>query len=97
MVYLSMQITVFCQSKLNLFYKFSVLSGWQINMEKTLISPTQRLKHLGFWIYTKELMYFSSVEKLEEIVSIIDSFLTCESVEVRKLAGLFGKINSFKK
>ena len=72
-------------------------SGWQINVEKTLLEPTQRLKHLGILVDTQELMYFSPLTRLEEIVNIIDLMLNSESIPARKIAGLLGKINSCNK
>ena len=66
-------------------------------MEKTLTEPTQCLKYLGVLVDTQELMYFSPLVRLEEIVNIIELMLNLEFVPARNLAALLGKINSCKK
>ena len=78
---------------LGLVYLLQCL-GFSINMEKTILEPTQSLVFLGFTIDSINLELRLSPEKLKKIRAEARKFVGAELISARSLARLLGKMNA---
>ena len=60
--------TEFCIEVLN-------YTGWNVNMDKSVLLPTQQLLYLGFFTDSINMMYFSPVKKFIVIQELIHKVL----------------------
>lgn len=71
-------------------------AGFKINLEKSVIKPTQKLEFLGFLVDTRELTFALPVEKIRRIQSLANDFLQKQSVTPREVACFVGLITAAK-
>ena len=67
----------------------------QINKEKSLLEPTQQVKHLGFHIDFKAGLLQVPSQKLKTVRRELGKLLTNTQVTPRKMAAILGIIRSF--
>lgn len=64
--------------------------GFTINMEKSILSPTQECRFLGFNFNTTNMRMSLPLDKKEKIVSLCNQFLYQISCSIRNLAAFIG-------
>ena len=74
--------------------KVLTVAGWNVNLKKSMLMPTQQLLYLGMYTGSINLMYFSPVKKLIAIKELICKVLDEKWILKRDLAVILGKIAS---
>jgi hypothetical protein len=70
-------------------------AGMQINYDKSILQPTQKVKHLGFTINFEQGTLEVPPEKLRSIRRELGKLLTHQSFTPRKMAAILGVVRSF--
>ena len=90
-----------CKMHVEFVLKIVQFSGWNINWNKSVLLPTQRLKYLGVIIDTVQMKYFAPVYKLnyldESIRNIILMYEERKFIKSVDFAALIGMITDLTK
>ncbi len=68
--------------------------GFTINVEKSVVVPTQTIEHLGFIIDSRSMTVTMTPEKTMKIRELILECLQTDQVTIRQVARLLGKFNA---
>lgn len=66
--------------------------GWTIHPDKSVLTPTNLIQFLGFWINSAEMKVSLTQKKIEAIVKLSMDFLGQKTITIRKFAQLIGKL-----
>ncbi|KAK5579988.1 hypothetical protein RB653_009678 [Dictyostelium firmibasis] len=77
-------------------YQLLVKLGFKLNLEKSVLEPTQSITFLGLQIDSISMKLLVPKEKKKSIIKDIRNFLKLETCTLRKLAGLKGKLIALK-
>ena len=80
------------QSALNIFLRICSDIGVPIALDKTF-GPEYRLPFLGIQLDTIDMFSSLPQDKIEKFLNIINEFLNCKSVTLKKLQSLTGMLN----
>ena len=70
--------------------------GYDVNREKSVLEPTQRIVYFGFILDSVQFKVFLPSEKVQKIINLARFLLSKESVVVRDIASFIGMIiNAF--
>lgn len=82
-----------CKSNAEFLVKLLNDLGFSVNMEKSVLTPSTRIRYLGHIIYSVQFKVHLPDEKIEKIISKCESVLRNRKIhsirEVAKLIGLF--------
>ena len=70
-------------------------SGMQVNYEKSTLSPTQNVTHLGFTLDLKNGFLQVPSEKLKNVRKELGKLIVLDCMPVRKMAAILGQVRSF--
>ena len=65
--------------------------GFKINLEKSVLQPTQTLEHLGFIIDSQNMVVRLTPEKIEKLKQLLNDCLEERQMSIRKVATITGK------
>ncbi|KAN0033197.1 hypothetical protein ACTFIV_005208 [Dictyostelium citrinum] len=85
-----------CLSNLNKTMELLVKLGFKLNLEKSVLEPTQSITFLGLQIDSISMQLLVPKEKKKSVIKEIRNFLKLDSCTPRKLAGLKGKLIALK-
>ncbi|KAN0018573.1 hypothetical protein ACTFIU_011191 [Dictyostelium citrinum] len=85
-----------CLSNLDKTMKLLVKLGFKLNLEKSVLEPTQSITFLGLQIDSVSMQLLVPKEKKKSVIKEIRNFLKLDSCSPRKLAGLKGKLMALK-
>jgi hypothetical protein len=68
--------------------------GFTINIEKSLLTPSQTVEYLGFKIDSKSMTFLFPKRKIKDLIKECSRVKQSLSIPVRKLASLIGKITA---
>ena len=66
--------------------------GLTIHPEKSVLTPTNLIQFLGFWINSVEMKVSLTREKIEAIVKLSKEILREKTITIRRFAQLIGKL-----
>jgi hypothetical protein len=69
-------------------------AGLQLNMTKSVLEPTQEIRHLGQWINLKKGQLEIPAEKLKSLRKELGKVLTAKVMSCRKLSSILGQVRS---
>ncbi|KAM9974261.1 hypothetical protein ACTFIR_012782 [Dictyostelium discoideum] len=85
-----------CLSNLKKTMDLLVKLGFKLNMEKSVLEPTQSITFLGLQIDSVSMKLLVPKEKKKSVIKEIRNFLKLDCCSPRKLAGLKGKLIALK-
>ncbi|KAM9954710.1 hypothetical protein ACTFIW_003310 [Dictyostelium discoideum] len=85
-----------CLSNLKKTMDFLVKLGFKLNLEKSVLEPTQSITFLGLQIDSVSMKLLVPKEKKKSVIKEIRNFLKLDCCSPRKLAGLKGKLIALK-
>ncbi|KAM9957090.1 hypothetical protein ACTFIR_003827 [Dictyostelium discoideum] len=85
-----------CLSNLKKTMDLLVKLGFKLNLEKSVLEPTQSITFLGLQIDSVSMKLLVPKEKKKSIIKEIRNFLKLDCCSPRKLAGLKGKLIALK-
>ncbi|KAN0018539.1 hypothetical protein ACTFIU_011157 [Dictyostelium citrinum] len=85
-----------CLSNLDKTMKLLVKLGFKLNLEKSVLEPTQSITFLGFHIDSVSMKLLFPKEKKKNVIKEIRNFLKLDSCSPRILEGEKGKLISLK-
>ncbi|KAM9975919.1 hypothetical protein ACTFIR_009760 [Dictyostelium discoideum] len=85
-----------CLSNLKKTMDLLVKLGFKLNLEKSVLEPTQSITFLGLQIDSVSMKLLVPKEKKKSVIKEIRNFLKLECCSPRKLAGLKGKLIALK-
>ncbi|KAM9955007.1 hypothetical protein ACTFIW_000837 [Dictyostelium discoideum] len=85
-----------CLSNLKKTMDLLVKLGFKLNLEKSVLEPTQSITFLGLQIDSVSMKLLVPKEKKKSVIKEIRNFLRLDSCSPRKLAGLKGKLIALK-
>ncbi|KAN0025830.1 hypothetical protein ACTFIU_000093 [Dictyostelium citrinum] len=85
-----------CLSNLDKTMKLLVKLGFKLNLEKSVLEPTQSITFLWLQIDSVSMKLLVPKEKKKSVIKEIRNFLKLDSCTPRKLAGLKGKLIALK-
>ncbi|KAN0023497.1 hypothetical protein ACTFIV_007883 [Dictyostelium citrinum] len=85
-----------CLSNLNKTMELLLKLGFKLNLEKSVLEPTQSITFLGLQIDSISMQLLVPKEKKKSVIKEIRNFLKLDSCTPRKLAGLKGKLIALK-
>ncbi|KAM9975758.1 hypothetical protein ACTFIW_000034 [Dictyostelium discoideum] len=85
-----------CLSNLKKTMDLLVKLGFKLNLEKSVLEPTQSITFLGFQIDSVSMKLLVPKEKKKSVINEIRNFLKLDCCSSRKLAGLKGKLIALK-
>ncbi|KAN0018571.1 hypothetical protein ACTFIU_011189 [Dictyostelium citrinum] len=85
-----------CLSNLDKKMKLLVKLGFKLNLEKSILEPTQSITFLGLQIDSVSMQLLVPKEKKKSVIKEIRNFLKLYSCSPRKLAGLKRKLIALK-
>ncbi|KAN0022954.1 hypothetical protein ACTFIU_009037 [Dictyostelium citrinum] len=85
-----------CLSNLDKTMKLLVKLGFKLNLEKSVLEPTQSITFLGLQIDSVSMQLLVPKEKKKSVIKEIRNFLKLDNCTPRKLAGLKGKLIALK-
>ncbi|KAN0022944.1 hypothetical protein ACTFIU_009027 [Dictyostelium citrinum] len=85
-----------CLSNLDKTMKPLVKLDFKLNLEKSVLEPTQSITFLGLQIDSVSMQLLVPKEKKKSVIKEIRNFLKLDSCTPRKLAGLKGKLIALK-
>ncbi|KAM9954846.1 hypothetical protein ACTFIW_000949 [Dictyostelium discoideum] len=85
-----------CLSKLKKTMGLLVKLGCKLNLEKSVLEPTQSITFLGLQIDSVSMKLLVPKEKKKSVIKEIRNFLKLDCCSPRKLAGLKGKLIALK-
>ncbi|KAM9994138.1 hypothetical protein ACTFIZ_002960 [Dictyostelium cf. discoideum] len=85
-----------CLSNLKKTMKLLVKLGFKLNLEKSVLEPTQSITFLGLQIDSLSMKLLVPKEKKKSVIKEIRNFLKLDCCSPRKLAGLKGKLIALK-
>ncbi|KAM9974177.1 hypothetical protein ACTFIR_003893 [Dictyostelium discoideum] len=85
-----------CLSNLKKTMDLLVKLGFKLNLEKSVLEPTQSITFLGLQIDSVSMKLLVPKEKKKSIIKEIRNFLKLNCCSPRKLAGLKGKLIALK-
>ncbi|KAM9994160.1 hypothetical protein ACTFIZ_002975 [Dictyostelium cf. discoideum] len=85
-----------CLSNLKKTMELLVKLGFKLNLEKSVLEPTQSITFLGLQIDSLSMKLFVPKEKKKSVIKEIRNFLKLDCCSPRKLAGLKGKLIALK-
>ena len=65
--------------------------GFKINVDKSVLKPTQSLEHLGFILDSKKMKIHMSLDKIEKIKKIVNDSTGDKLITIRQVAALAGR------
>jgi len=65
--------------------------GWLVNLSKSVLEPTQVIKHLGFYINTRRMTLTLPKDKVRDLRREAYKLMVSTSVPLRRLASFIGK------
>ncbi|KAM9957069.1 hypothetical protein ACTFIR_003806 [Dictyostelium discoideum] len=85
-----------CLSNLKKTMDLLVKLGFKLNLEKSVLEPTQSITFLGLQIDSVSMKLLVPKEKKKSVIKEIRNFLKLDCCSPRKLAGLKGKLIALK-
>ncbi|KAM9985602.1 hypothetical protein ACTFIZ_000237 [Dictyostelium cf. discoideum] len=85
-----------CLSNLKKTMELLVKLGFKLNLEKSVLEPTQSITFLGLQIDSLSMKLLVPKEKKKSVIKEIRNFLKIDCCSPRKLAGLKGKLIALK-
>ncbi|KAM9954862.1 hypothetical protein ACTFIW_000965 [Dictyostelium discoideum] len=85
-----------CLSNLKKTMDLLVKLGFKLNLEKSVVEPTQSITFLGLQIDSVSMKLLVPKEKKKSVIKDIRNFLKLDCCSPRKLAGLKGKLIALK-
>ncbi|KAM9985694.1 hypothetical protein ACTFIZ_012356 [Dictyostelium cf. discoideum] len=85
-----------CLSNLKKTMELLVKLGFKLNLEKSVLEPTQSITFLGLQIDSLSMKLLVPKEKKKSVIKEIRNFLKLDCCSPRKLAGLKGKLIALK-
>ncbi|KAM9950979.1 hypothetical protein ACTFIT_009736 [Dictyostelium discoideum] len=85
-----------CLSNLKKTMDLLVKLGFKLNLEKSVLEPTQSITFLGLQIDSGSMKILVPKEKKKSVIKEIRNFLKLDCCSPRKLAGLKGKLIALK-
>ncbi|KAM9954329.1 hypothetical protein ACTFIW_003870 [Dictyostelium discoideum] len=85
-----------CLSNLKKTMDLLVKLGFKLNLEKSVLEPTQSITFLGLQIDSVSMKLLVPKEKKKSVINEIRNFLKLDCCSPRKLAGLTGKLIALK-
>ncbi|KAM9948583.1 hypothetical protein ACTFIT_009781 [Dictyostelium discoideum] len=85
-----------CLSNLKKTMDLLVKLGFKLNLEKSVLEPTQSITFLGLQIDSVSMKLLVPKEKKKSVIKEIRNFLKLDFCSPRKLAGLKGKLIALK-
>ncbi|KAM9988976.1 hypothetical protein ACTFIY_005005 [Dictyostelium cf. discoideum] len=85
-----------CLSNLEKTMDLLVKLGFKLNLEKSVLEPTQSITFLGLQIDSVSMKLLVPKEKKKSVIKEIRNFLKLDCCSPRKLAGLKGKLIALK-
>ncbi|KAM9967263.1 hypothetical protein ACTFIR_007503 [Dictyostelium discoideum] len=85
-----------CLSNLKKTMDLLVKLGFKLNLEKSILEPTQSITFLGLQIDSVSMKLLVPKEKKKSVIKEIRNFLKLDCCSPRKLAGLKGKLIALK-
>ncbi|KAM9997129.1 hypothetical protein ACTFIZ_007913 [Dictyostelium cf. discoideum] len=85
-----------CLSNLKKTMDLLVKLGFKLNLEKSVLEPTQSITFLGLQIDSLSMKLLVPKEKKKSVIKEIRNFLKLDCCSPRKLAGLKGKLIALK-
>ncbi|KAM9985600.1 hypothetical protein ACTFIZ_000231 [Dictyostelium cf. discoideum] len=85
-----------CLSNLKKTMELLVKLGFKLNLEKSVLEPTQSITFLGLQIDSLSMKLLVPKEKKKSVIKEIRNFLKLDCCSTRKLAGLKGKLIALK-
>ncbi|KAM9957096.1 hypothetical protein ACTFIR_003833 [Dictyostelium discoideum] len=85
-----------CSSNLKKTMDLLVKLGFKLNLEKSVLEPTQSITFLGLQIDSVSMKLLVPKEKKKSVIKEIRNFLKLDCCSPRKLAGLKGKLIALK-
>ncbi|KAM9955004.1 hypothetical protein ACTFIW_000834 [Dictyostelium discoideum] len=85
-----------CLSNLKKTMDFLVKLGFKLNLEKSVLEPTQSITFFGLQIDSVSMKLLVPKEKKKSVIKEIRNFLKLDCCSPRKLAGLKGKLIALK-
>ena len=73
---------------------FLMQLGFTINLEKSVLNPTQEIEFLGMMINSLSMGVWLLVEKVKKLLEICREYLSQGKLTLRELASLIGKLYS---
>ncbi len=70
--------------------------GFTINLEKSVLIPTQSIEHLGFIINSKTMRVTMTEHKSQKILDKISQCIQPQTLSIREVASLLGQLNATK-
>ncbi|KAM9943595.1 hypothetical protein ACTFIT_006993, partial [Dictyostelium discoideum] len=85
-----------CLSNLKKTMDLLVKLGFKLNLEKSVLEPTQSITFLGLQIDSVSMKLLVPKEKKKSVIKELRNFLKLDFCSPRKLAGLIGKLIALK-
>ncbi|KAM9943638.1 hypothetical protein ACTFIT_001927 [Dictyostelium discoideum] len=85
-----------CLSNLKKTMELLIKLGFKLNLEKSVLEPTQSITFLGLQIDSVSMKLLVPKEKKKSVIKEIRNFLKLDCCSPRKLAGLKGKLIALK-
>ncbi len=90
------QIKEICLQNSNRILDTLRLLGFTINVDKSVLHPSQKIVFFGFVIDSVQFMVFLTVEKIQRILTDAETLLHTRHVRVREIASFIGRlVNAF--
>ena len=94
-IFLVAQSKVLTQKHLSVILEDLQNSGMTVNEEKSVLSPNQKLEHLGFIVNLEEGRLEVPTPKLKSVRKELGKFVTHKALSCRKVTAILGQVRSF--
>jgi hypothetical protein len=81
-----------CKSNVNDTVKLFQSLGFVVHEDKSVLTPCQKLKYLGFWLNSKDMTVTLSNDKTEKLKAACHSIRSKSKCTIRELAQVIGQI-----